>query len=230
MYATRGDGTLKRKHAYTCGNYRNRARQNHCCTTHYIRKSVLEELVLGDIQRVTKYVRAHEREFIETATKRNDAEAKKVLNLCRRERDKTAARLNELDTIFRKVYADNALGKLSDQQFSILTTGFEDEKVGLQRKLAELELEISTAEKCGINVDRFVEVVKRYTDIQELTYENLHELIDRILIYDPDPETNTRKVEIMYSFVNQVDTDDEPTSSISYLRRECNREVKSIVI
>ena len=52
MYLQQGAGTLERKHAYTCGRYRNRIRTGEVCTTHYIRKSVLKELVLGDIQRV----------------------------------------------------------------------------------------------------------------------------------------------------------------------------------
>ena len=75
MYAVRGAGTLERKHAYTCGNYRNRARNDMLCTTHYIRKSVLKELVLADLQRVTSYVKEHEQEFIETA---NECSAKAV--------------------------------------------------------------------------------------------------------------------------------------------------------
>lgn len=93
-----------------------------------------------------------------------------------------------------------------------------------------METEINSVAERSANVDKFVKIVKQYTDIQELTYENLHELIDRILIHEPDPETNTRKVEILYSFVNQVTNDDEPTSSVSFIRRECNRQMKSIVI
>jgi hypothetical protein len=134
-----------------------------------------------------------------------------------------------LDTVFRKLYEDNALGKLSDHQFATLTSGFEDERIGLQRTLAELTAYINTAEECGADAEKFVNIVKRYTDVQELTYENLHELIDRILVHNPDPETNTRKIEIFYSFVNQIDTGGEPTSSISYLPRE-RKNIKSIVV
>ena len=124
---------------------------------------------------------------------------------------------------------DNALGRLSEQQFSMLTSGFEDERAGLKQRVTELLAEIKSAENRSVNVDRFVKIVKRFTDIRELTYENLHELIDRILIHEPDLETGTRKVEIFYSFVNQVDTGDVPTSSVTRWRKERNREIKSIV-
>ena len=230
MYVARGGATQERKHAYTCGNYRNRARNNYSCTTHYIRKSVLMELVLGDIQRVTKYVRENERAFVEKATKYNDMEAQRALSKSRKEFDKATARMNELDLVFRKLYEDNALGKLSDQQFILLTSGYEDERDGLKKRLAELESEFKAVTERNTNVDKFLKIVKRYTDIQELTYENVHELIDRILVHEPDPETSTRKVEILYSFVNQIVNDEEPIENVSYLRRESNRQIKSIAV
>ena len=232
LYLQHGASKTEKTESYVCGRYNNgrKARTVKPCTMHYIRKMVLSELVLGDIRRVTRYVRENEQAFVEAATKRNDAEAKKALNKNRRDHDKAAARINELDTGFRKMYADNALGKLSDQQFAMLTSGFEDERVELQRTLAELMVKINAAEKRGTGVEKFVQIVRQYTDIQELTYENLHELIDRILIHEPDPETSTRKIETFYNFVNQVDTGDEPTSSVTYWRKENNRKIKSVVV
>jgi DNA invertase Pin-like site-specific DNA recombinase len=229
LYLQRGVKTIERKHAYTCGNYRNRARNEYSCTTHYIRKSVIEELVLADLQRVLSYVKANEGEFIQTATRHGDAELKKELDVKRRELNKSAARINELDTLFRKLYEDNALGRLSDQQFIMLTSGYEDEKKTLKTKTAALEREINTVTERRADVDKFIKIIRQYSDIQELTYENVHEFIDRILIHEPDYETETRKVEIFYSYVNQIDSGSEPTENISYQRREM-RYVKSIVI
>jgi len=229
MYLQKGAGTIERKHAYTCGNYRNRARNDYSCTTHYIRKTVIKELVLADLQRVLSYVKTHEGEFIQRATEHGDMEAKKALEQKRREYDKSAGRLNELDTLFRKLYEDNALGRISDQQFVMLTSGYDDEKKTLNTKLRELEQEIDTVAERKADVDKFVKIVRQYTDIQELTYENVHEFIDRVLIHEPDLETATRKVEVYYSFVGQIDSGDEPTENTSYIRRE-KRNVKSIVI
>jgi len=229
MYAVRGAGTLERKHAYTCGNYRNRARNDFNCTTHYIRKSVIMELVLADLQRVSSYVKEHEKEFIRTATEYGDREAKKALELQCKELDKSTARMKELDTLFRKLYEDNALGKLSDHQFVAMTSGYEDEKKSLSERAAVLEREINTAAERKADVDRFIKIVGRYTDIQELTYENVHEFIDRILIHELDKETDTRKIEIFYSFVGQIDSGDEPTQK-TYRYRQGKVDIKSIAI
>lgn len=123
----------------------------------------------------------------------------------------------------------NALGKLSDEQFAFLTSGYDEEKKTLTRRIAELSQEIDNATERSADVKRFVALVRRYTAIEELTYENVHEFIDRILIHELDKETNTRKIEIFYSFVGRVDTGDKPTESISYFR-QIGADVKSYAI
>lgn len=229
MYLQQGAGTLERKHAYTCGRYRNRIRTGEVCTTHYIRKNVLKELVLGDIQRVLSYVKAHEQQFIADATEYGDVKANRALREKRGELDKAKARLGELDHLFRKLYEDNALGRLSDQQFTFMVSGYDDEKAALVEKIRGLEKEVSTVTERRDDVGRFVQIVRKYTDVQELTYEIVHEFIDRILVYELDKDTNTRKVEIYYSFVGQVDTGEAHTESVSFFR-QIGADVKSYAV
>ena len=229
MYLQKGAGTPERKHAYTCGNYRNRARNDFLCTTHYIRKSILKELVLADLQRVLAYVKEHEQEFVRTASECGEQAAQKALAQQRKELDKAERRMDELNLLFRKLYEDMALGRLSSEQFALLTSGYEDEKAALTKRAAELRKEIDSAAERGADVKRFVALVRRYSEISELTYENVHEFIDRILVHELDRETNTRKIEIFYSFVGKVDSGDEPTESISYFR-QIGADVKSFAV
>jgi DNA invertase Pin-like site-specific DNA recombinase len=229
MYFQKCSNESERRYAYTCGNYRNRARNGHNCKSHYIRKVVLKELVLLDLRRVMSYVRVHEDDFVQKATEYGEAEAKKVIELKKRDLDKSTARINELDTLFRNLYEDKALKRLSDQQFIMLTSGYEDEKTALETKIVELERAINTITECRADVDKFVKIVKQYTDIEELTFENVHEFIDRILVHEPNRETSTRKVEIFYSFVGRIDRISETVEFTTYIRPE-KREVKSIVV
>ena len=101
----------------------------------------------------------------------------KTLTQQRKELDKAQNRINELNILFRKLYEDNALGKLSDEQFAFLTSGYDEEKKTLTRRIAELSQEIDNATERSADVKRFVALVRRYTAIEELTYENVHEFM-----------------------------------------------------
>jgi DNA invertase Pin-like site-specific DNA recombinase len=220
LYLTRGAGALERRHAYTCRNYRNRARNDYTCTPHYIRKIVLKEIVFADLQRIFSCVKENEDEFVKKATEYGEIEFKKMLELKRRELDKNAVRIKEIHTLFRKLYEDNALGRLSNQQFSMLTSDYEDEKNVLKSKMSKLESEINAVAEYRADVDRFIKVVRQYSDIVELTYENIHEFIDRILVHDPDLETGTRKVEIFYNFIGHINNSEETTEKIASIHRK----------
>ena len=137
--------------------------------------------------------------------------------------------MGELDVLFRKLYEDNALGRLSDERFMFLTSGYEEERKSLSARIVELKKEINTVVERNADVKRFLDIVHRYTEINELTYENVHELIDRILIHELDKENNTRTIEIFYSFVGKVDSGDKPVESVSYFR-QIGVDVTSIAV
>jgi len=229
MYLLRGTSRTEKTEAYVCGNYRNASRHGTPCSAHFIRRCVLKELVLADLRRVLAYVKNNEQDFIRKANEYGEKELHQVLAKNRKELSKATARVAELDTIFRRLYEDKALGDLSAAQFTTLTTGYEDEKNTLTKRAAELENEISAADERKQDTSRFVKLVSKYGDIQELDYEIVHEFIDRILIHDLSRETQTRKIEILYSFVGQIDSDGEPTSNTTRFRKEMC-DVKSFAI
>jgi len=212
-----------------CSAYRNRARTGLTCTTHYIRKSVILDLVLADLRRVSAYVKEREQEFASVASEHGEREAKKLLSQNRRELDKANTRVQELNIIFRKLYEDKALGKLSEQQFAMLVSSYEDEKTSLAKRAAGLERDISAIDERKRDITRFIKLVGKYSDIQELSYELLHDFIERILIHELDREAGTRKIEIYYSFVGRVDNADEPISDTTRVRKE-KLDVKTFAI
>lgn len=156
----------------------------------------MKQLVLGDIQRVMSFINNREQEFIAAATEYGGQAAIKAAVQQRKELAKAEARMNELDVVFRKLYEDNALGRISEEQFVFLTSGYEEERKSLSERIVELKKEINTVAERGADVKRFLDIIHRYTEINELTYENVHELIDRILIHELDKENSTRTIEI----------------------------------
>lgn len=229
MYLQQGVNIPEKKHAYTCGAYRNRPRRTTNCSTHYIRKSVIMELVLKDMQRVMAYVRDRELDFVESAAEYGEKELQKSLHEEEKELAKAKTRISDIDTIFRKLYEDNALGRISNELFSSMVSGYKEEMERLKKRIEELDAHIRTAKGKSSDVKKFVQMVKRYTEIQELTYENVHEFIDHISIYELDRETNTRKIEIFYNFVGKIGGKEEPIKNTTYFR-QIGADVDSIVI
>ena len=110
----------------------------------------------ADLQRVLSYVQTHEQAFIQTANECSEQAMKKTMAQQHKELDKAQCRMSELNVLFRKLYEDNALGKLSDEQFAFLTSGYDEEKKTLTRRIAELTQELDTAAERSADVKRFV--------------------------------------------------------------------------
>ena len=201
---------MERKHAYTCGKYRNRIRTGELCTTHYIRKSVLKELVLADLQRVLSYVKKHEQEFIETANECSAKAVQKTLTQQRKELDKAQSRISELNILFRKLYEDNVNQKIRDARFAKMSQRYEQEQGKNAKRIKVLRLELKKSEGQRMDVDTFLETVRRYTNATEITQRMVAELIDHIDVYHAEKQdgVTTQHITIYYNCIGAFSVPD----------------------
>jgi hypothetical protein len=205
--------------AYTCGKYRNnKNRFVAICSTHFIRQAVLNELILADINTVLESVQNNRQQFIENALKSAETRQLSVSANEKKSYHKAKNRFAELDKIFKKLYEDRVLGKISDQQFSNLTADFESEKAKLKDVITAYETAKSDFEKSKQDITNFIKIVDKYTEITELNYEILHEFIDKVNIFETDKETKTRKIEIIYNFIGAVNPT-APVKNVSKSKR-----------
>jgi len=232
LHVMRGEKLPARKHAYNCRSYRNRrrVRQNTDCTSHYIRRAVLDELILSDIKRVSSHVAEKEADFIRRAIEYGNAEVDRKNSVAKKKLADVLARLDEIERVFRKAYEDTALGRITDEHYASLVEGFDAEKETLIPISQELQREIERKAAVESNAQRFVNVVKGYMDIQHLTYEIVHELIDKIIVHEVDLETNTRFIEVHYNFIGRVDSGDLPVKNECKSRKTPTTPRVSIVI
>ena len=233
MYVQRGQATLERKYAYVCGTYRNTAKLDKRCSTHYIRQSVLTELVLADVRRVCGYVKGHKAEFLKKAQLDYSKALEKSTAAARQEYQRGRARLTELDTIFRRLYEDQVFGKISEAQFAAMTTNYDEEREALAARLAQLERLLKESDTQKNNAAAFVKVVEKYESAAELSFELLHELVDKIYIHEVDKTACTRKIEIVYNYVGNVDGNSTKPESEAYFRQGVGNGaclIRSIVI
>ena len=111
-------------------------------------------------------------------------------------------RIAELDKLFTRLYEDNVLDKISDERFAMMSKGYDDEQKELKSVVTELSTFIDTAEQKSSDVTAFVKLVQKYEHITELTPEIMHELIEKIVIHEPNKSSGKRiqQIDIYYRF------------------------------
>lgn len=175
-----------------CATYRKKGKDQ--CTSHQIRNSVIEEFLLDGIRSMTAYVREHEDEFVEMVTKLSKAETEKALRDEKRELEQAQTRVRKLDAIIQRLYEDNVEGKISDERFYKMSESYEAEQKALERRIADLRSNIAAQQESRVNVNSFVALVRKHTDIRELSAEIVREFVERIEVFQP-AQVGGRKVQ-----------------------------------
>ena len=192
-----------RQNNYVFGLYRKGRRE---CTAHYIRTAVLERIVLNDLRHVSTLAAQHEDRFVRMVLDGNLEKARREAAQKRRALDKTRRRIAELDTLVKRIYEDNVAGKISDERFSKLLADYEAEQKSLTDQADTLERELAEQEKKAVSVDKFLALVRKYTDIQELTPGLLREFVEKIVVHNAVKVDGYREQEVVihYNFVGAV--------------------------
>ena len=188
---------------YVCGTYKRRRGE---CSAHYIRSTVLETLVLDNLQKVIAYVRDYENDFVQQVTENKAAEQMQMLSVSKRQMEQQMRRIAEIDNIIKRLYEDNLNGKLSDSRFSKMSADYEQEQRTLENSNAELKCMVDTCEEQSLNIKSFLKCVRKYTEPCELTPDMLHELVEKIIVYAPDKSSghHTQQIDIYYNFVGKI--------------------------
>ena len=182
LYQVRGRN-LPQSEYMVCATYRKRGKE--VCSSHQIRNSVIEEFLLDGIRSMTAYVREHEDEFVEMVTMLSKAETEKALRDEKRELEQAQTRVRKLDAIIQRLYEDNVEGKISDERFAKMSENYESEQKSLERRIIEIRSSIATQKENCINVNSFVALVRKHTDIQELNAEAILEFVERLEVFQP---------------------------------------------
>lgn len=188
---------------YVCGTYKRRRGE---CSAHYIRSTVLETLVLDNLQKVIAYVRDYENDFVQQVTENKAAEQMQMLSVSKRQMEQQMRRIAEIDNIIKRLYEDNLNGKLSDSRFSKMSADYEQEQRTLENSNAELKCMVDTCEEQSLNIKSFLKCVRKYTEPCELMPDMLHELVEKIIVYAPDKSSGhrTQQIDIYYNFVGKI--------------------------
>lgn len=193
---------------FSCQNHNSGYRK--CSKTHYIRLDFLEQVVLYEVKRLACFASEYENDFIKAMIGRSAKVAENTALRKQRELDALTARDRELDMLFERLYEDNVAGKIDDVRFAKMSKRYEQEQGENAKKIKALRLELKKDESKRMDIDDFLETVRRYTDATTITKRMVAELIDHIEVYHAEKQdgvTNQRVV-IYYNCIGAFDVPD----------------------
>lgn len=190
---------------FNCSNYK--GNRGTCTSTHYVRVDFLEEVVLGEIRRLTKFASLYEDEFVKAVIGHSQQAEQTDRKLKEKELQTLLARDEELDGLFERIYEDNVSGKLSDDRFAKMSRRYEDEQKELAEKIKKLRSEIEKQSSRSMTTDIFIGLVRKYTRARKLTPRMLNELIEKIEVFNAEKIDGVweQRLRIHYNCVGTIE-------------------------
>ena len=190
---------------FNCSNYK--GNRGTCTSTHYVRVDFLEEVVLGEIRRLTKFASLYEDEFVKAVIGHSQQAEQTDRKLKEKELKTLLARDEELDGLFERIYEDNVSGKLSDDRFAKMSRRYEDEQKELAEKIKKLRSDIEKQSSRSMTTDMFIGLVRKYTRARKLTPRMLNELIEKIEVFNAEKIDGVweQRLRIHYNCVGTIE-------------------------
>ena len=209
---------------FTCRTYK---KDGESCTGHYIRECVLDEVVLEDLRRVTAMARERPEEFAAYIGSRQSAEIQREIRRQEKELAAMRKRKAELDAIFKKLYEDSVLSRITTEQFQMLSSSYTEEQNQIAAGIPQNEADIQRLRETVSGTDGFLDKAKRYMDITELTPELLRLFIEKIVVHEKEVKWSKhapQTVEIYYNGIGFIDKQHQDMESLQPLKAEEPRQ------
>ncbi len=204
LYQVRANGWTHDKEYFVCATYR---KKKGLCSSHQIRNVVIEELVLDDLQQVVTFVKEHERDFIAAATKSSEKRVAEDLRTAQKEYEQGQMRIATLDKIMKKLYEDRVMEKISEEWFYKMSADYEVEQKSLMERATTLKQTLDATKEQNLNIDRFLKIVRKYTEITELSGEIIRDFIEKIIVFKAEKVdgVRTQRIQIIYNCIGAID-------------------------
>jgi len=209
---------------FNCSNYNS---GKGCTSTHYVRVDFLEQVILQEIRRVTKFATKYEQEFAQLVMGFSQKNAEDERQAQRRELNALMQRDSEIDLLFNRMYEDNVSGKIDDTRFAKMSVQYADEQAELAEKIKALKIVLEQSEKKVVTADMFLSAVRKYTRAKKLTPRMLNELIEKIEVFQAEkrPNEHSQRIRIHYNCVGTMEIPDMPNLADPEIRVETRKGV-----
>lgn len=196
------------------------------CCSHSIKEDTVKQLILETIQYSLKSVRMDEAAFIKSMRSASQVRDKSEVKRLKSDLAKKEKRFADLDLLIKKVYEDNAMGKLPDRRYEMLSSDYEKEQQELEVSIKEVREKLMQFEEDTDRTEEFLFLVHKYTDIQKLTPAIVNEFVDKVLVHKIEKTDGDRvqEIEIFLNFIGKVELPAQELSEKEIAEEEKKRK------
>lgn len=216
MYVHRMNNGKREPH-YTCSQYSKVPIGTKCTTQHRVKEEAITTLISELLKSISQYASQDREEFMQIIKNAQDNQQQEAVRKAKTRLAVIKQRISELEVLICKIYEDNALGKLPDERYMVLDKQYAKEQGTLIDEQKELEKLVSDYNKNIKSTDKFIALIDKYQNFDNLTIEMLNEFVDKILVHERARKGSvetTQEIEIYFNFIGRFIPPDfikEPT-------------------
>lgn len=200
---------------YVCSNYKKVPCGTLCPSAHRIKAEVVLNLIQETLKDIKNYLDEDNEAFIHSI--QNEMEEKEKAHIEKKKIRLTESqnRLQELERLMCRIYEDMILNKIPNNRYEILNNQYETEQLALSKEIKDLELVISRYEKETDKARKFISLISRYENFDNLTNTMINEFVKKIIIHERDrkgSQTSKQKIEIYFNFIGNYEVPKEELS------------------
>ena len=166
----------------------------------------LEPAVLAQLRADCAFAREHEDEFVKMVEKKTRRQGDDAIRQGERDYADAKKRIEEIDQIINRLYEDKVSGGLSAERFAKMLATYEAEQETLRAKCETLQAQITAARTTSDNAKQFIRMVRKFTEMQELTPEIVATLIECVEVGQAQKVDGVKKqeIKIIYNFIGNI--------------------------
>lgn len=200
---------------YVCSNYKKLPCGTLCPSAHRIKAEVVLNLIQETLKDIKNYLDEDNEAFTRSIQNEMEEKEKVEIEKQRVRLINNKSRIQELERLMCRIYEDMILEKISSSRYEILNSQYETEQRALSKEIKDLELVISRYEKETDKVKKFISLISRYENFDELTNTMINEFVEKIIIHERDrkgSQTSKQKIEIYFNFIGNYEVPKEELS------------------
>ena len=200
---------------YVCSNYKKVPCGTLCPSAHRIKAEVVLNLIQETLKDIKNYINEDNEVFTRSIQNEMEEKEKVEIDKQRVRLINNKSRIHELERLMCRIYEDMILEKIPSSRYEILNSQYETEQRALSKEIEDLELVISRYENETDRVRKFISLISRYENFDELTNTMINEFVEKIIIHERDrkgSQTSKQKIEIYFNFIGNYEVPKEELS------------------